>query len=153
MTIESPAFEPNGPIPPRYTCDGDDVNPPLVFRDVPKDARSLVLIMEDPDVPPDVKEDGLWNHWVLWNIPPEMREIPEDATELPCMVGRNTRGIAGYGGPCPPDREHRYFFRLYALDTMLNDDPKVTRSDLDEAMTGHILAEAELMGRYDRQRT
>ena len=154
MKLESSAFEHEGTIPAKYTCDGSPpaggISPPLKISDVPPGTRSLFLNMDDPDVPKSIRPDGLWNHWLVWNIPPETTEITE-GQEPAGVVGKNTGGKFGYQGPCPPDREHRYFFKLYALDTML-DLPAETaaKADLEKAMEGHILAQAELMGRYNR---
>ncbi len=152
MKIQSSAFEHNQSIPAKYTCDGDNINPPLMFSDVPIDTKSLVLIMEDPDVPKNIRADGMWNHWLVWNIPPETKEVLENATPLG-VVGKNTGGQFSYQGPCPPDREHRYLFKLYALDTMLNLDKSVTKQELEKTMEGHVKASSELIGRYNRKRT
>lgn len=149
MFIRSPAFTHTQAIPLKFTCDGENISPPLIFGDVPPEALSLVLIMDDPDVPPTAPVK-IWDHWVLFNIPPATREILEDSTP-PGMLGQNTRGAVAYGGPCPPDREHRYFFRLYALDTMLDLPEGATRVDVDQAMQKHVIAQAELMGRYKRR--
>lgn len=151
MKISSPAFEHNQSIPKIYTCDGENISPPLIFVDVPPDTQSLSLIMEDPDVPKDRKPDGLWLHWIVWDMPAEVVEIAEGA-EAPGVIGQNTKGEARYGGPCPPDREHRYFFKLFALDTVLTEARIANKDDLTRAMEGHILAQAELMGRYNRQK-
>lgn len=150
MKISSPTFTNEGKIPSPYTCDGDNVNPPLEFADVPNGTASLALIMEDPDVPKSIRPDGMWDHWVVWNIPPSTAGIDE-GTLPPGVVGLSTRGVNEYGGPCPPDREHRYFFYLYALDTMLDLPEASTKADLLGAMEGHIIERAELMGRYERQ--
>lgn len=150
MELSSADFQHNESIPKKFTCDGENINPTLTISDVPENTKSLVLIMEDPDVPTSVRADGMWDHWLVWNIPPDTREIPE-GTEPPGVVGLNTGNKRGYGGPCPPDREHRYFFKLYALDTELNLSPDSTvKSDLMKAMEGHIIAETELIGRYNR---
>ena len=153
MKLASSAFEPNGKIPSRYTCDGENINPPLTIEKVPAKAQSLVLIMDDPDIPEFVKKKyhiKVWDHWIVFNIPPTTKVIPE-AQNLPGMLGKNTGGKKAYGGPCPPDREHRYFFKLYALDTKLNLPEGVTKRQVEEAIAGHILAQAELIGRYQRQ--
>ncbi|MBI1957501.1 MAG: YbhB/YbcL family Raf kinase inhibitor-like protein [Candidatus Niyogibacteria bacterium] len=150
MKIESSAFVPGGSIPAIHTCDGEDRIPPLAFSGIPSDARSLVLIMDDPDVPASVRKECMWDHWVRWNIPPQTLSVAE-GEEPPGVIGKNTGGKPGYMGPCPPDREHRYFFKLYALDTMLDLDPTAaTKTDVETAMEGHILDRAELMGRYNR---
>ncbi|MEX2033171.1 MAG: YbhB/YbcL family Raf kinase inhibitor-like protein [Candidatus Colwellbacteria bacterium] len=151
MKLESSVFEHEGMIPPKYTCDGENINPPLKISEVPEDAKSLVLIMDDPDVPKNLRPDGMWDHWLVWNISPGTTEIKEGIGP-DGVVGKNTRGTFGYRGPCPPDREHRYFFKLYALRTMLDLSPETTtKKDLEAAMQNHILSQTELMGRYNRQ--
>ena len=155
MKLESSVFEHEGMIPAKYTCDGSPpvggISPPLKISEVPEGAKSLALIMDDPDVPKSLKPDGMWDHWLVWNIPPATTEIPE-GQEPAGVVGKNTRGSFGYRGPCPPDREHRYFFKLYALDTMLDLSPETTtKADLEKAMEGHTLERTELMGRYNRR--
>lgn len=146
MQITSPDFQQGGLIPVEYTCDGKDINPPLVISDIPEGVKSLALIMDDPDAPM-----GLWVHWVVWNIPVEKNIIEKNVVNLG-NEGLNSWGKRGYGGPCPPDREHRYYFRLYALDTMLDLPEDTDKDNLLRAMEGHILAEAELMGRYNRNK-
>lgn len=148
LKITSPAFANNGLIPARYTCDGAGMNPALVFSGAPASAKSLALIVEDPDVPKSLKADGLFQHWLLWDIAPDSKGIAEGAGK----GGINETGSAGFMGPCPPDREHRYFFRLFALDTKLTAAKISSRADLDKAMAGHVIAQAELVGRYDRQK-
>lgn len=151
MKIISPAFEHGQSIPKAYTCDGKNISPPLTFVDVPPEAKSLALIVDDPDVPKNLRSDGLWIHWLVWDIPPSITEIPE-GTKPPGVVGQNTSGTSGYTGPCPPDREHRYFFKLYALDTILTEAKIATKDDLEKAMNGrHVIETAELMGRYNRR--
>jgi hypothetical protein len=137
-------------MPTRYTCDGPDVSPDLAWSGVPESAQSLALICDDPDAPM-----GTWVHWVLFNIPAGASglpgEISPDATlENGARHGINDFGRLGYGGPCPPGGTHRYFFKLYALDTQLDLDSGTTKAQLLEAMDGHILAEAQLMGKYSR---
>ncbi|MBI2039034.1 MAG: YbhB/YbcL family Raf kinase inhibitor-like protein [Candidatus Niyogibacteria bacterium] len=150
MKISSSAFAAGARIPVEYTCDSSDRIPPLLFSDIPAGAQSLVLIMDDPDVPESVRPDRMWDHWICWNIPSATASIIE-GQEPPGMIGKNSGGKPGYMGPCPPDREHRYFFKLYALDTMLDLDPvSATKQDVLGAMEGHILDHAELMGRYNR---
>jgi Raf kinase inhibitor-like YbhB/YbcL family protein len=144
MNITSPAFEREGKIPSKFTCDGDGINPALQFDTIPEKVKSLALIMDDPDAP-----SGTWDHWVLYNIPSETRGVGEGETVG--ISGQNSWRKTGYGGPCPPDREHRYFFKLYALDSMLDLPAGSTKDKLLAAMEGHILAEAELMGRYNRR--
>ncbi|OGE80782.1 MAG: kinase inhibitor [Candidatus Doudnabacteria bacterium RIFCSPLOWO2_02_FULL_48_8] len=152
MKITSPAFEHGDIIPQTYTCDGMDISPPLLFIDVPKEAQSLALIMEDPDVPKTIRPDGLWVHWLVWDMPSDVAEIPE-GVEAPGVIGQNTSGEARYHGPCPPQAEHRYFFKLFALDINLTEARIASREDFFAAMAGHILAETELMGKYNRQKT
>lgn len=150
MKIESSAFQHNQSIPAKYTCDGQNMNPPLTFSDVPSDAKSLVLIVEDPDVPKSIRPDGMWDHWLIWNMPPDTNGIAEGETPKG-IVGKNTGGQFAYQGPCPPDRQHRYFFKLYALGTTVTLDPSATKQDLEKAMAGHILTSAELIGLYSRK--
>lgn len=150
MKLTSTAFDYGATIPAKYTCDSDNINPPLRFDDVPGEAKSLVLILEDPDVPRNLRKDGMWDHWVVYDIPPDVREIAEHA-EPPGVYGAGTSGSQKYQGPCPPDREHRYFFKLFALDAKLDLPPKSPKSRVQEVMKGHILAQAELMGRYSRR--
>lgn len=145
MTISSTAFENNGNIPAKYTCDGMDVNPPLRFDNVPE-ARSLALIVDDPDAPM-----GTWVHWVLWNIDPKTSEIREDSVPKGALQGINDFGKHDYGGPCPPSGTHRYFFKLYALDSTLNLDKNARKADVEKAMKGHILAQAQIVGLYRRK--
>jgi len=149
MQLSSSAFKEGDPIPRKYTCQGVDVNPPLKIADVPGTAKSLALIMSDPDVPLQVRKDRMWVHWVAYNIDPN-RTIIEEATPSLGTLGRNTGGQNRYMGPCPPDREHRYFFKLYALDSTLDLLAGSTREELLQAMEGHIVAQAELMGRYEQ---
>jgi Raf kinase inhibitor-like YbhB/YbcL family protein len=149
MKLTSSAFSQGEKIPSIYTCDGDNINPPLEITGVPHDAKSLVLIMDDPDVPKNLREDGMWDHWVVFNIPPDTR-IVEENSEPEGTPGTGTNGETGYFGPCPPDREHRYFFKLFALDTLLDLPEKSTKTAVENAMAGHVLFHAELMGRYER---
>lgn len=146
LSITSPAFEHNTSIPGRYTCDGRDISPPLLIESVPNGTESLALIMDDPDAPV-----GIWVHWILWNIPPHTREIKENRPPSGTVLGLNNWNRISYGGPCPPYGTHRYYFKLYALDTTLNLAPASTRADLERAMQGHILAQGELMGTYRRK--
>ncbi len=153
MQLTSTAFEHAGKIPGKYTCDEDNTNPPLVIGGVPANAKSLALIMDDPDIPNFVKERNnieVWDHWIVFNIPPDTKELAE-GQRPPGIQGKNTGGKNAYSGPCPPDREHRYFFKLYALDTMLNLPEGISKKQVEEAMQGHIIAQVELMGRYERQ--
>ena len=151
LTISSSAFEQEGMIPAKYTCDGADISPPLAWSGVPDGTKSLTLIADDPDAP-----GKTWVHWVVFNLPPEVNALPEktptDAKlDNGAIQGRNDFGRSGYGGPCPPGGTHRYFFKLYALDTMLNLKSKAKKPDVEKAMKGHILAEGQLMGRYSRR--
>ena len=149
MQLSSPAFEHEGKIPSLYTCEGKNINPPLEISDVPSKAKSLVLIMDDPDVPEFVRKDRMYVHWVVYDIPPITKEIAENS-KPPGVSGIHTGGKPGYFGPCPPDREHRYFFKLYALDSLLNLPPSAAKQKVLDAMQGHILAQTELMGRYEK---
>jgi Raf kinase inhibitor-like YbhB/YbcL family protein len=142
LTVKSPAFESNKLIPAKYTCDGEEVNPPLTIEGAPEGTKSLVLVIDDPDA-----AAGTWNHWLVWNIPPT-RKIEEDT--VPGIQGVNTSGKRAYGGPCPPSGTHRYFFKVYALDAKLNSNPNSRKDDVEKAMEGHILAKGELMGLYRR---
>lgn len=151
MRIESSAFTHNSAIPAKYTCDGENINPPLAWNGVPKETKSLALIMDDPDVPKHVRKDGLWVHWTLWNIAPDIQTIAENSVPDGAMQGMTTSGRLSYGGPCPPDREHRYFFKFYALDIILSLPSSTTKDELEQAMQGHILAQTELVGVYDRK--
>jgi Raf kinase inhibitor-like YbhB/YbcL family protein len=147
MRITSPAFDNNGSIPAKFTCDGAGMNPALQFSGVPAAAKSLALIVEDPDVPKNLKADGLFEHWLMWDIAPDSKGFAEGAGK----GGINETGSAGFMGPCPPDREHRYFFRLFALDVKLTGAKITTKADLDKAMAGHVIGQAELVGLYKRQ--
>ncbi len=146
MELTSPVFTTHQPIPLKYTCDGDNINPPLHVREVPIDSKTLVLIMDDPDAP-----SGTWIHWTLWNIAPITKDILENNIPIHAIEGITTKGKPGYGGPCPPSGRHRYFFKLYALDIELNLNPQANVGQLQKAMDGHILAKTELVGLYQRQ--
>jgi Raf kinase inhibitor-like YbhB/YbcL family protein len=145
MKLESPAFKHNQQIPAKYTCDGEDMNPPLVISDVPKGTQSLTLIVDDPDAP-----KGLWVHWTVWNIAPDMKEISENSVPEGAVEGATDFDKPGYGGPCPPFGAHRYSFRLYAVDTALELEAGTDKTDLEAAMVSHVLASAELIGLYSR---
>ncbi len=154
MQLTSSAFASNGNIPAKYTCDGENTSPPLQITSVPTAAKSLVLIMDDPDIPDMVKKRytiAVWDHWMVFNIPPTTKNIPEGKNPAG-ILGKNTGGKNAYAGPCPPDREHRYFFRLYALDTTLTLPEGVAKAEVEKAMEKHILAKAELVGRYERRK-
>ncbi len=142
IRVFSEAFEPKGMIPKKYTCNGDNVNPSLRFEGIPEEAKSLVLIMDDPDTPM-----GTFTHWVIWDIEP-VAGIEEDS--IPGVEGMNDFRKIGYGGPCPPSGTHRYFFRVYALDKKLEIKAGAGRKDVENAMIGHILAEGELVGKYGK---
>ena len=144
LTVSSPAFENNKLIPSKYTCDGDNVNPPLTIEDTPKETKSLVLIVDDPDAPM-----GTWDHWIVWNILPTSK-IEENT--IPGTEGINTARKHSYGGPCPPWGTHRYFFKVYALDAKLGLSPNSNKKDVEKAMQDHILAKGELVGLYRRSR-
>jgi Raf kinase inhibitor-like YbhB/YbcL family protein len=154
MNLTSPAFQPNAAIPARFTCDGADVSPELNWSDLPAGTRSLVLIVDDPDAPDPRAPRMTWVHWVLYNLPPTAVGLPEAVASaaLPAGTdeGLNDWGRTGYGGPCPPIGRHRYFHKLYALDTLLPNLGKPTKAALEKAMAGHILAKAELTGAYQR---
>jgi len=151
MKLTSPMFENNGLIPKKYTCDGENINPPLDFENIPEDAKSLVLTMDDPDVPKNLRPSGVFDHWVVFNIPPRAKGIAENEI-MQGVYGSNSRGEAKYTGPCPPDREHRYFFRLFALNTLLSLPTGATKEEVLKAVNGkHILTEAILIGRYNRE--
>lgn len=147
--LKSPKFEHGSKIPEPYTCDGNNVSPPLFWRDIPSGTKSYVLIMEDPDAP-----RGTWDHWILFNIPAEINELGENTQELPpgTQQAKNSWDKLGYGGPCPPDREHRYFFKLYALDKALSLSSGSSKAEVEKAMQGHVLGTAELMSKYERKK-
>lgn len=146
MTISSPAFNNNSNIPAKYTCDGENINPPLQFGNVPESARSLVLIVDDPDA-----ASGTWVHWTVWNMDPKIKEIKEKSVPSGSVQGATSSGGAGYGGPCPPTGTHRYFFKLYALDAKIDLSSDAKASDLMRTVNGLIIDEAELVGLYSRQ--
>jgi Raf kinase inhibitor-like YbhB/YbcL family protein len=145
MKLTSTAFEANQPIPAKYTCDGVNHHPPLTFSEVPEDARSLALIVEDPDAPRKV-----FTHWLVYNIAPLAQHIPEHEVPLGSTEGVNDFGTRGYGGPCPPSGTHRYFFKLFALDTELALLEGARKEDVLAKMKGHVIATAELVGTYRR---
>lgn len=150
MKLYSPVFSDGGNIPSHFTCEGENCNPELRISGVPHDAVTLVLIMDDPDVPEFVRKEKMYDHWVVFNIPPGTTKI-EESTEPEGVLGKNTSGALGYIGPCPPDREHRYFFKLYALDCALSLPSGATKNEVEKAMHGHIIAQTQLMGRYDKK--
>ncbi|TAM47089.1 MAG: YbhB/YbcL family Raf kinase inhibitor-like protein [Gammaproteobacteria bacterium] len=152
LTLTSAAFKHNGDIPHRYTCDGDDISPPLAWSGVPKEAKSLVLIVDDPDAPDPKAPRMVWVHWLLYNLPNGSSSLSEDVKTLPVgtLEGINDWKRTGYGGPCPPVGRHRYFHKLYAVDCLLPDLKHPTKAKLEKAMSGHVLAQAELIGTYQR---
>lgn len=154
LNLASPAFTNGGSIPARYTCEGTNVSPPLAWSNIPAGTRSLVLIVDDPDAPDPKAPLRVWVHWVLYNLPPESEGLVEDVApdELPTGTrqGLNDWKRTGYGGPCPPIGRHRYFHKLYALDVELAEPSSATKSALEQAMEGHVLGQAELMGTYER---
>ena len=150
ILVESPAFAEGAQIPRRYTCDGEDISPPLSWSGVPEGTKSLALICDDPDAP-----GKTWVHWVLFNLPPRTTELPEGVPARAAISGGGAQGIndfrkIGYGGPCPPSGTHRYVFKLYALDAEIALATGATRADLDRAMKGRVLAEGALTGKYSR---
>ncbi|HBE45375.1 MAG TPA: YbhB/YbcL family Raf kinase inhibitor-like protein [Deltaproteobacteria bacterium] len=145
LEVSSTAFKENTSIPKKYTCDGKDINPPLTIENVPQGTKSLALIVDDPDAPM-----GIWVHWVLWNIDPKTREIKENSVPQGAIQGINDFGKSSYGGPCPPSGTHRYFFKAYALDTVLNLPQNSRKADLEKGMKGHILGQGQLMGIYKK---
>lgn len=144
LKVFSTVFSHNGHIPPEYTCDGKDINPPIEVSDIPDGTKTLALIMEDPDAP-----RGTFDHWIVWNIPPN-EAIAEETN--PGISGLNDFGKTGYGGPCPPSGVHRYFFRVFALDVKLDLPAGTDKQALLDAMHGHILATGEIMGLYQRKK-
>lgn len=153
MKLESPAFKHNESIPIEYTCEGEDVSPPLRWSEPPAGTQSLALIVDDPDAPDPKHPQRTWVHWVVYEIPADADALPRGGEPLPIGTreGLNDWQRSGYGGPCPPIGEHRYFFKLYALDAQLGELGKPTKSELERAMQGHILAKTELIGLYAKQ--
>jgi len=154
MRITSTAFSNQGAIPALYTCEGKDISPPLVWTDVPAGAKSLALIVDDPDAPDPAAPKMTWVHWVLYNLPATYAGLPEGIKTLPAGTkeGLNDWKRTGYGGPCPPIGRHRYYHKLYALDTVLPDLKAPTKAQLEQAMKGHVIGEAQLMGSYQKGR-
>lgn len=153
MEISSSVFSHGAAIPLKYTCQGKDVSPPLQWSGIPSGTKSLVLIVDDPDAPDPKAPKMTWVHWLLYNLPPQTMELSEAVTTLPEGTGEglNDWKRTGYGGPCPPIGRHRYFFKIYALDTILKDLGQPTKSHLEAAMSGHILAHAEVIGTYQKE--
>ncbi len=145
MILLSPAFENGGMIPKKYTCDGGNINPELRIEDIPETAKSLALIVDDPDAP-----RGTFTHWLMWNIDPRTTVIKEESVSPGATEGKNGRGNPGYTGPCPPSGMHHYHFKLYALDATLNLPPGTSKTDLEAAINTHLIASAELIGLYAR---
>lgn len=152
LEIKSSAFSDEGSMPSKYTCDGQSVSPPLDFSGAPAGTKSLALISDDPDAPA-----GTWVHWVVWNIPPTSTGLKEGIGSVNSLPDGTKQGVTdfkrvGYGGPCPPSGTHRYYFKLYAIDSLLELPPSTTKAGLETAMRGHILANATLMGTYSRRK-
>lgn len=147
--MESPEFKNNGLIPKKFTCDGENINPKLEFQNIPEETKSLVLIMDDPDATGGIT----WDHWLIWNIDPKRKYIEEDEIPKDAVLGSTSFGEIKYGGPCPPkgNNPHRYMFKLYALDTKLNLSRGALKSQLENAMEGHILDQTVLIGLYGRK--
>ncbi len=151
ITVRSSVFQEGGMIPAKHTCDGDDISPPLQWTGKPEGTKSFALISDDPDAPM-----GTWVHWVMWNIPPDVNGLAENVPPHPQLPDGSRQGLSdfrrpGYGGPCPPSGVHRYYFKVYALDTMLDLPSNTRKADLLKAIKGHILAEGQLMGKYSRR--
>lgn len=152
LGISAPAFQDGGEIPAAFTCEGRDLSPALTFSGVPAEAKSLALIVDDPDAPDPAAPKMTYVHWVLFDLPPDTAGLPEGVTSLPAGAkdGLNDWRRTGYGGPCPPIGRHRYFFKLYALDTTLSHLDRPTKAELLAAMQGHVLAEAQIVGTYQK---
>ena len=154
LSLTSPTFESGQPIPRRYTCEGDDISPSLDWSGIPEGTKSLALIVDDPDAPDPAAPKRVWIHWVLYDIPASVTGLREGTggEDLPegSREGLNDWKKAGYGGPCPPIGRHRYFFRLYALDVILGDLKHPTKAQLERAMEGNVIGQAELMGTYKK---
>lgn len=146
MKLESSVFGDNQNVPSKYTCDGEDINPPLTISGVPEGAKSLVMIVDDPDAPA-----GNWVHWTVWNIDPTTKEIAENSVPSGVVEGTTDFGKPGWDGPCPPSGTHHYQFKLYALDAQLNLNSSSKKADIEKAMEGHILDQTQLVGLYQRQ--
>ena len=146
ISITSPSFQAGGDIPTKFTCNGTNVSPELQISSVPNEAKSVVLIVDDPDAP-----RGLFTHWIVWNIDPKTTRVAENSAPTAGVQGTNDFGKRNYGGPCPPSGMHRYFFKIFALDTKLELKPGARRAELDAAMRGHVLAQGELMARYSHK--
>jgi len=147
MEIKSPEFNNEGPIPPKYTCDSDNISPPLEISGTPNEAKSLVLIVDDPDA-----SSGTWMHWSVWNIDPQTESIAEGKLPNAAVEGATSFGEIGYGGPCPPSGEHHYVFKIFALDKGIWLESGASRSELEKEMEGHVIAKGELIGLYSREK-
>ena len=152
MRLESTAFTNEGPIPSEYTCEGDNVSPPLHWSEAPTDTQSFVLVVDDPDAPDPTHPERPWTHWLLYNLPPTTTKLGRDVRFLPqgTLEGMNDWHRVGYGGPCPPMGRHRYLFKLYALDTLLRDLNDPNKAVLQHAILGHVIGEALLIGTYEK---
>jgi hypothetical protein len=156
MKVTSPAFENQGAVPKKFTCDGEDISPALAWSNIPEGTKSFALIVDDPDAPDPANPRMTWVHWVVYNIPATVSSLPEGVgdKDLPkgTLQGLNDWKKTGYGGPCPPIGKHRYFHKLYALDIVLPDLKQPTKAKLEKAMEGHVLSKAELVGLYQRKK-
>ena len=156
FTLTSTAFTKGDSIPKKFTCEGENISPPLEWRGLPEGTRSLVLIVDDPDAPDPKAPRMTWDHWVLYNIPAKSTQLPEGvaSSELPSGTkeGLNSWGKTGYGGPCPPVGKHRYFYKLYALNTILNKMDNPDKAQVEDEMKDHVIAEAELVVTYQKSR-
>ena len=154
LKITSSAFQQGGSIPAQYTCEGKDISPPLAWAGLPNNTKSIAMIVDDPDAPDPAKPQRVYVHWVVYNIPPQTSSLAENASKsgVPAgaVQGKNDWGKPEYGGPCPPVGRHRYFFKVYALDTSLTELKNATKADLEKAMKGHIVDSGELMGTYQK---
>ncbi|MBN1924128.1 MAG: YbhB/YbcL family Raf kinase inhibitor-like protein [Nanoarchaeota archaeon] len=146
MQISSPAFQHNGTIPVKYTCQGDNINPEIIITNVPEDTVTLVLIIDDPDAPM-----GVWDHWVLYNIPKNTSKINENSMPAGALQAKNSWGKKEYGGPCPPNGTHRYYFKIYALNTRLNLSDEADKEELEQMMSVHVIAQSYLMAKYSKE--
>ncbi|SRR6266404_1501616 len=157
IKVMSPAFQPGGPIPSKYTCEGQDISPPLAWSGAPSSTKSFALIVDDPDAPDPAKPQRVYVHWVVYNIPATTTSLPENASKTGspkgAVQGKNDWGKPQYGGPCPPIGRHRYFFKLYALDAELSGLSSPTKADLERAMKGHVVDAGELIGTYQKAAT
>jgi Raf kinase inhibitor-like YbhB/YbcL family protein len=156
LTVTSASFPPSGPIPTKYTCEGSDTSPALAWSDAPSATKSLAVIVDDPDAPDPAAPKEVFVHWVLYDVPATAKQLPEGVKSAAnvrggARDGKNDYGKAGWSGPCPPKGRHRYFFRVYALDTVLPDLGLPTKAELEKAMSGHVIAKGEVVGTYEKQ--